>query len=76
MTDCLEARSAVPPTVPTSWSEPVFSVSGYCSMSLVSVPFWHVRGTLHGSHKVLLMTSLEDRLWATWRDVLVRMHWS
>ncbi len=28
-----------------SWSEPVCSPSGYSSVSAVSAPFWHTRGT-------------------------------
>ena len=31
--------------LPFSWSELVCSSSGYSSMSLVSAPFWHARGT-------------------------------
>ena len=32
------------------WQEPVSSPSGYCSMSVVSAPFWHATGTVCGSH--------------------------
>ena len=45
VTGCLEARSAYGAHLLLSWSEPVCSVSGDCSMSLVSAPFWHAAGT-------------------------------
>ena len=41
----LEARSADYGHLLHSWSDSVYSASGYSSVSLVSAPFWHAAGT-------------------------------
>ena len=45
-----------------SWSELVWSSSGYHSMSVVSASFWHAVGTGHAWARLSMRTSAEPYL--------------